>query len=89
VSESSMEEIARVVVEAVHQSLHDLGREDVHLDRRFHIFDDGGFTSLSFLQLLLSIEQKCGRTFDLNALDFDNIETVDALITQIHKIVQV
>ena len=81
----SVEEISRIVVEVVHQSLSSLGIEAAHVDRDFRLFSVEGFDSLSFIRLLLSFEQKCGRELDLSVIDFNNIETIDALVSQLHN----
>ena len=80
----SVGEISRIVVEAVQQSLSSLGIETAHVDGDFHLFSVEGFDSLSFIRLLTSFEQKCGRKLDLSAIDFNNIETIDALVSQLH-----
>jgi acyl carrier protein len=81
----SIEEISRLVVETVQQSLASLGIEAAHVDGDFQLFSVEGFDSLSFVRLLMSFEQKCGRTLDLSAIDFNSIETIDALVSQLYN----
>ena len=84
-TQGSVEEISRIVVEAMYQSLSDLGIEAAHVDGDLHLFSVAGFDSLSFVRLLMRVEHKCGRKLDLSAIDFNNIETIDALVSQLHN----
>jgi acyl carrier protein len=86
-SNPSIGEIHRVVIEAVQESLHALGtKTHFDLDGNFGLFTSGNLDSLGFVKLLMSIEQKLGQKLDLQAIDFNNVETLDALVIQINRV---
>jgi acyl carrier protein len=80
-------EIQRVVIEAIQESLHASGtKTPFDLDGNFGLFTSGNLDSLGFVKLLMSIEQKLGQEFDLHAIDFNNVETLDALVSQLNRV---
>jgi len=86
-SNPSAGEIHRVVIEAVQESLHASGtKTPSNLDGTFGLFTSGNLDSLGFVKLLMSIEQKLGQGLDLQSIDFNNVETLDALVIQLNRV---
>lgn len=82
----SPEGIHHVVVEALEQRLRDLELETDEVDGNFALFDSGALDSIGFVELMTGIEQKLGQQFDLGELDFDRLETLDALVAQLCRL---
>lgn len=79
----SPEEIRVATLKALKQ----LGKEIDKLDDNFDLFrSDVVDSSLSFVKLLLHIEQILGQLFDLAELDFNSLRTLDMLVDQLYSL---
>ena len=56
------------------------------IDGGFRLFQTGGLDSMDFVELLTQIDEQLGHALVLEELDFVRLETVDALVEQLHDL---
>ena len=79
----SREEIFRIAVAALERRIAD---RHVKVDGSFRPLESGALDSLAFVEVLTSIDQELGQALLLEELDLERLETVDALVDQLHAL---
>jgi len=73
-----------VVLKALEQQLRVSGIPADRIDDDFDLFGSGALDSLSFLDLIATIERMLGQRLDLAELDFDKLGTLGGLVDELH-----
>ncbi len=75
-----------VVLKALEQQLRVSGIPADRIDDDFNLFGPGALDSLSFVELIATIERMLGQRLDWGELDFDKLETLGGLIDELHRL---
>jgi acyl carrier protein len=78
------ERVRACVVEAVAEGARRSGTPDVVLDDGTDVLGSGIVDSLAFVDLLMVVEERLGTPLALDRLDFEAIDSLGALVDQIH-----
>ena len=62
-----------------------VGVEIDEVDSNFDLIGSGLLDSVSFVDLLMQVEQALGQPIDLAALDFTQLSTLDGLVEQLYR----
>ena len=81
----SLEEIRLAVLEVLGRHLRLLGVKMDEVDSNFDLIGSGLLDSVSFLELLVHVEQALGHPIELAELDFTTLTTLDGLVAQLHE----
>jgi acyl carrier protein len=79
----SREEIFRIAVAALERRIAGSG---LRIDGSFRPLESGALDSLAFVEVLTSIDDELGQSLLLEELDLERLETVDALVDQLHSL---
>jgi acyl carrier protein len=81
----SLEQIRRAVLDALGRHLRLLGVKMDEVNSNFDLIGSGLLDSVSFVELLMHIEQALGNPIELAELDFTTLTTVDGLVAQLYR----
>lgn len=59
---------------------------DVAVAGSFDLFGSGTLDSVGFVELLLAVESAIGRRLDLDEMDLDRLDDLDALIAELERV---
>jgi acyl carrier protein len=80
------DEIRAAVVDALSRRPSADGLLPGELDGDFDVLGSGIVDSLEFIDLLMGIEEAVGRPLALEGLDFEALDTLDAIVGQLHEL---
>ena len=80
----SAAEVRVAVLKPLEERLQILGVKIDEIDDNFDLFGSGLLDSLGFVNLLTEVERMLGQPLDLDELDFDNLGTLGALVSQLY-----
>jgi acyl carrier protein len=80
------DEIRAAVVDALSRRPPADGLHPGELDGDFDVLGSGIVDSLEFIDLLMGIEEAVGRPLALEGLDFEALDTLDAIVGQLHEL---
>lgn len=83
---ASRERVHRAVIGALEARASRLGLALGTVDGDLDVLGSGIVDSLGFVDLLLEVEVALGRPIDLERLDFDRLDRLDALVDQLHAL---
>lgn len=81
----SLEEVRLAVLEVLSHHLRLLGVEMHEVGDHFDLISSGLLDSVSFVELLMQVEQALGQQIELAELDFSQLSTVAGLADQLYR----
>jgi acyl carrier protein len=81
----SLEEVRLAVLDALGRHLRLVGVEMDEMDSNFDLIGSGLLDSVSFVALLVHVEQALGQPIEFAELDLSSLTTLDGLVAQLYS----